>query len=218
MRKTKRLAVSGVLVAMAIVLSMIKVFELPFGGSITAFSMVPIMLAGFLYGVPWGLLCGLVDGVLQGVLGAATTQAFAGLSAGQTVAMACMDYLLAFSLLGCAGLLRKAMQKKPSLGFSLGALIAGCLRFLAHFASGAILWGSYAADFFAETNPFGWGETILRTFSGTSLALVYSAVYNGAYMLPEIVLSVIAAAALMQVKPLRAIAQQEQSVNTRTDK
>ena len=63
MKKTQRLAVSGVLVALAVVLSFVKVFELPFGGSITAFSMVPIMLAGYMCGVPWGMLCGLVDGM-----------------------------------------------------------------------------------------------------------------------------------------------------------
>ena len=208
MKKTQRLAVSGVLVALAVVLSMVKVFELPFGGSITAFSMVPIMLAGFLYGVPWGMLCGLVNGVLQGVLGAATTQAFAGLGIAEAIGVAGLDYLLAFSVLGCAGLLRKPLQNKTTLSFALGAGIAGLLRFLVHFFSGYILWGSYARDFFADTNPFGWGATILQNFSGTGLAMLYSAIYNGVYMIPETILSVIAAVLLMQVKPLRKLAVQ----------
>ena len=207
MKKTQRLAVSGVLVALAVVLSFVKVFELPFGGSITAFSMVPIMLAGYMYGVPWGMLCGLVDGILQGLLGAATTQAFAGMGMAEMLGVACLDYLLAFSVLGCAGLLRRALQKKPVLGFTLGALIAGLLRFLVHFTSGAILYGSYAEWYFTQDGFFAWGQTILEHFSGTGLAMIYSAIYNAMYMVPEILLSVIAAIVLMNVKPIRKIAE-----------
>ena len=208
MKKTQRLAVSGVLIALAVVLSFIKVFELPFGGSITAFSMVPIMLAGFLYGVPWGMMCGLVDGVLQGVLGAATTQAFAGMGVKEAIGVACIDYLLAFSLLGCAGLLRKPLRGKPVLGFALGAWIAGCLRFLAHFTSGAILYGQWAEWYFTQDGFYSWGASILEHFSGAGLAMVYSAIYNAMYMVPETIISVIAAIVLMQVKPLRKIADQ----------
>ena len=212
MKKTQRLAVSGVLIALAVVLSFVKVFELPFGGSITAFSMVPVMLAGFLYGVPWGLMCGLVDGVLQGVLGAATTQAFAGMGAKEAIGVACLDYLLAFSVLGCAGLLRKPLQEKPTLGFALGAGIAGCLRFLVHFTSGAILYGQWAEWYFTQEGFYSWGAKILQNFSGAGLAMIYSAVYNAMYMVPETILSVIAAVVLMQVKPLRKLAQQQSDV------
>ena len=212
MKKTQRLAVSGVLVALAVVLSFIKVFELPFGGSITAFSMVPIMLAGFLYGVPWGMLCGLVDGILQGVLGAATTQAFAGMGVWEAVGVACIDYMLAFSLLGCAGLLRKPLKDKPTLGFALGAAVGGCLRFLAHFVSGTILYGQWAEWYFTQEGFYSWGATILANFSGTGLAMVYSAIYNAMYMIPETIISVIAAVVLMRVKPLRKLAEQQSGV------
>lgn len=211
MKKTQRLAVSGVLIALAVVLSMIKIFEWPFGGSVTLFSMTPVMLAGFLYGVPWGLLCGLVDGILQAALGAATTQAFAGLAFWQTVCMAFLDYLLAFSVLGCAGLLRKAMRDKPRLGFALGTVIAGLLRYAVHTFSGALLWGSYAEWFFSQEGFYSWGADILNRFSGTQLVVVYSLIYNGFYMLPEIMLSVVAALALMSVKPLREAALQERT-------
>ena len=207
MQKTQKLAVSGVLIAMAVMLSFLKVFELPFGGSITLFSMTPIMLAGFLYGVPWGMLCGVVDGVLQGILGAATTQAFAGLDAAKVVGVICLDYLLAFSVLGCAGILRKALKDKPTLTFALGALIAGLLRFLVHTTSGAIIYGEWAEWFFSQEGFYSWGATILERFSGAGLAVVYSVVYNAFYMIPETILAVVAAAALIQVKPLRKIAQ-----------
>ncbi len=206
MKHTQRLAVSGILIALSVVLSMIKIFEWPFGGSITLFSMVPVMLAGYLYGVPWGLLCGLVDGVLQAALGAATTQAFAGLGLWQTACMAFLDYLLAFSVLGCAGLLRYALQEKPRLGFAIGCGIAGMLRFAVHTLSGALLWGSYAEWFFTQEGFYSWGATILEKFSGTQLVIVYSLIYNGFYMVPETLLAVVAAVALMSVKPLREAA------------
>ncbi len=206
MKKTQKLTVSGILIAMAVILSFIKVFELPFGGSITLFSMTPIMLAGFMYGVPWGLLCGVVDGVLQGILGAATTQAFAGLDALKVIGVICLDYLLAFSVLGCAGLFRKSLQNKPTLAIALGALVAGLLRFLVHTTSGAIIYGEWAEWFFTQDGFYSWGATILDRFSGAGLAIVYSVIYNAFYMIPETILSVIAVIALIQVKPLRKFA------------
>ena len=76
-KKTLRLVTSGVLIGLATVLSVIKVFALPFGGSVTLFSMVPILVLGYMYGVKWGLLSGGVYGLLQMILGATMSQAFA---------------------------------------------------------------------------------------------------------------------------------------------
>ena len=202
MQKTQRLAVSGVLIALAVLLSFIKVFELPFGGSITACSMVPVMLLGYLYGVRWGMVCGLADGILQGLLGAATTQAFAGLGVLQAIAMVCLDYLLAFSVLGLAGAFRKTIRK-PSLSFALGCGFAGFLRFVVHTVSGAILYGSWAEWYFTQSGFYSWGADILQRFSGTGLAIVYSIIYNASYMLPETILAAAAGAALLCVKPIR---------------
>lgn len=202
MKKTQRLTVGAILVALAVVLSMVKVFELPFGGSITACSMVPVMLAGYLYGPKWGLLCGFADGVLQGLLGAATTQAFAGMVAGQAVAMACLDYLIAFSVLGLAGIFRKTIHK-PTLSFALGCGVAAFLRFVTHTVSGALLYGSWAEWYFTQSGFYAWGATILERFSGTELSIVYSVIYNASYMIPETILSVVAAVLISRVKPIR---------------
>ena len=78
--KTIRLVTSSILIALASVLSFIVVFKLPYGGSITLLSMLPIMALGYMYGAKWGMLCGIVYGVVQALLGAATSSAFAGLS------------------------------------------------------------------------------------------------------------------------------------------
>lgn len=205
MKKTQRLTLSAILIAMAIVLSLIKVYELPFGGSVTLCSMVPIMLIGYLYGPAWGLMCGAVDGILQGVLGAATTQAFAGMKLPQAIAMACLDYLVAFSVLGLAGIFRKRVRN-ISVSFALGCGFAACLRFLTHTVSGALLFGSWAEWYFTQDGFFSWGSTILEKFSGMGLSIIYSIIYNASYMIPETIITIIAAIVLIRVKPLRKIA------------
>ena len=201
-QKTLRLVTSGVLIALGTELSMIKVFDLPYGGSITLFSMVPLMVLGYMYGIRWGLLCGFVFGVLQGVLGATTSQAFAGVTGFNVVLMAFLDFIAAFMVLGLAGMFRKAI-KKPTLAFVLGGIVTGLLRYVCHFLSGYILWGSYAEWFFGDVMNNGTGNYILDNFTGDSLAILYSLIYNASYMLPEIAISVVGIIILMCVKPIR---------------
>lgn len=201
-QKTLRLVTSGVLIALGTVLSMIKVFDLPYGGSITLFSMVPLMVLGYMYGIRWGLLCGFVFGVLQAVLGATTSQAFAGVTGFNVVLMAFLDFIAAFMVLGLAGMFRKAI-KKPTLAFALGGLVAGLLRYACHFLSGYILWGSYAEWFFGDVMNNDTGTYILNNFTGDTLAILYSLIYNASYMLPEIAISVAGIIILMCVRPVR---------------
>lgn len=207
--KTLRLVTSGVFLGLATVLSVIKVFELPFGGSITLFSMVPILVLAYMYGVKWGLLCGTVYGVLQMVLGATSTQAFAGVSGWSVPVMALLDYIIAFMVLGLAGAFKDKMKNK-TLSFALGSAFAVFLRFVCHFFSGWILWGGYATDYF-ESMSNSFGSFMLSSFSGQLLAALYSLVYNGSYMLPELVISVLGVVAIMTVKPLK-----ERIVNNNT--
>ena len=199
--KTLRLVTSGVLLGLATVLSMIKVFELPFGGSITLFSMVPILVLSYMYGTKWGILCGTVFGVLQMVLGATTTQAFAGVSGWSVPVMALLDYIVAFMVLGFAGVFKNKMKNK-TLSVALGSAFAVFLRFLCNFFSGWILWGGYATGFF-EGLSNSFGNFMLNSFNGQLLAALYSIVYNGSYMLFELVISVLGVVAIMMVKPLQ---------------
>ena len=200
-RKTLRLVTSSVCLALATVMSMIKVFELPFGGSVTLFSMVPVLVLSYMYGVKWGLLCGGVYGVLQMVLGATTTQAFAGLSGWSVPVMALLDYIVAFVVLGFAGVFKNKIINH-TLAISLGSALAVVLRLVCHFLSGWILWGSYASGYFEEINN-SFSSFVLSTFSGQALSAMYSLVYNSSYMLPELVLSIVAVVVLMSVKPLK---------------
>ncbi|MBQ7964922.1 MAG: energy-coupled thiamine transporter ThiT [Ruminococcus sp.] len=200
-KKTLRLVTSGVLIGLATVLSVIKVFALPFGGSVTLFSMVPILVLGYMYGVKWGLLSSGVYGLLQMILGATMSQAFAGLSGFSIVIMALLDYIVAYVVVGMSGMF-KGRLKNHTVAFALGSTVAILLRLICHFLSGWILWGSYASSYFEEMNN-SFGNYMLSSFDGQLLAALYSLVYNASYMLPELVMSVIGVVALMAVKPLR---------------
>lgn len=200
--KTLRLVTSGVLISLATVLSMIKVFSWPFGGSVTLFSMVPVLVLSYMYGTSWGLLCGGVYGVLQMILGATMSQAFAGLNGWSIIVMALLDYIIAYVVVGLSGMF-KGKLKSDTLAFSLGAVVAILIRLLCHFLSGWIFWGSYAQWFFEEAFVNNFSTLLLSTFDGQVLAMLYSLIYNSLYMIPELVISVVGILALMAVKPLR---------------
>ena len=216
--KTKRLTTSGVLVALAAILSIIKIFQLPYGGEITLAGMVPVIILGYKYGVKWGLFSGLVYSIIMAVLGATTTQAFAGMydpenaakSIFNIVLMAFIDYIVAFTVLGLSGMFRGRI-KNDTLSLILGGSVAVLLRLAAHFLSGFILWGSYAEWFFTDVMNNDFGKSILANFSGTGLALIYSLIYNASYMLPNLAVTIIALAALMAVKPLHKYITQKEA-------
>ena len=199
-QNTLKLTVCAIMVALATVLSFVKVFDMPYGGSITLFSMVPIMFAGFAFGPKAGLLTGVVYGAIQCIIGASNSLAYLTESIFLFVVCLLFDYIIAFSVLGLSGAFKKSV-KNPQLSFGLGVLVAGLLRYVCHFVSGWIVWGEYAQD-----TVSGWGslgEKILTTFNGQALAVVYSLVYNASYMIPEIIVSVIGAIILASVKPIR---------------
>ena len=142
----------AVFVALASVLSYIKLFSLPQGGSVTLASMVPILWLALRRGPKVGLFAATVYGVVQFALGPYIYHP----------AQVLLDYPIAFGLLGLAGF----FQKRPFIGVTVG--IIG--RFVAHFLSGVIFFASYAPE---GMNP-----------------AVYSAVYNGGYLLVELVISI----------------------------
>ncbi len=201
--KTKRLALSGIMLALATILSFIKIFEWPFGGSITACSMLPIAILGYTYGVRWGLLSGLVHGVLQAVLGATVSQAFAGQSAVSVTAILTIDYLIAFSAVGLSGIFKNRI-KNYTVSFSLGTALAIFLRYAAHVASGYIFFRSYADWFFGEVMVNNFSAALKESCDPNLLGLIYSVIYNAAYMLPEMLLTSVAAAIIISlIKPVR---------------
>ncbi len=198
---TKTLAVCGIMTAMSVVLSFVKVFELPYGGSITLFSMVPIAFAGYAFGVKWGLACGTVWGIIECLLGASGTLAYLTDNMFNFIICLLFDYIVAFAVVGLSGVFKDKI-KNDKAAFAVGAGFSVFLRFVCHFATGFIIWREYAVDTLS-VNEFG--VKIVNTFSGEGLAAIYSLIYNGSYMLPELILSVVGALILASIKPLKKV-------------
>ena len=206
--KLMRLVTSAVMISMAFVLSFVKFTGLPYSGSVTCFSMVPIVILGCMYGNVWGLGCGLIYGVLQAMQGAMLSKAFIGMGAGEIVAVCFLDYIAAFTVLGLGGMFIKKAVDENNTGKiitcgAIGAFVVSAMRYVIHIISGAVLYGSYAEWFFTEEFVNGFGNAILDNFSGAGLATVYSAVYNGLYMIPEIIITVAGTIILLSIKPIR---------------
>jgi len=185
-QRVLNLVLAGVLIALGTVLSFIKVFDLPYGGSITLCSMLPVMFYAYRCGTKWGLGAGFTFGVLQLLFGLDDLKGISGATVAGSVVL---DYLLAFAVLGFAGIFRRKIKNDPA-AFTLGCLAAGMLRYLCSFLSGWILWSEYAD---ANFSP------MLAGMSGQQLAFFYSLVYNGSYMLPEIIVTCAVGFLLMQL-------------------
>ena len=206
--KTKQLTESAMLIAIAVVLELVgkMVFPpMPFGGQLTLVSMLPIVLVSYRHGVKWGLVTGLAYGLVQMALGAGTvTAAFQpgyfgdGTMIGNAIVMCLMDYILAYTALGLGGCFRNRI-KRPGTALMLGSLVALGGRYLAHILSGYILFSGWAEWFFTQDGFPAWGAALVGNLSANALGWVYSIVYNGMYMLPEMILTAVAAMLLGRI-------------------
>ncbi len=175
---TKKLTTTGILLALGLILSMLKLFDAPYGGSVTLVSMLPILLISVLYDTKWGVLSGIVFSVLtmllSGVPAPPTQTVFSYLL------VVILDYLLAFGVLGLAGGLYRGLSTcRFALPIATGAVVF--LRFLCHFLSGILIWSAYALPGYSAT--------------------LYSLLYNGSYMLFEFILTVAGASLLVKWLP-----------------
>ena len=201
--KTKRLTESAMLLAVAIVLELLsKMFipELPFGGQVTLVSMLPVVLISYRHGVRWGLVSGVAYAMIEMAIGAKTvTAAFQpgyfgdGTLILNALIMCLLDYLVAFTVLGLGGIFRNRIENRGK-ALVCGTLVALGTRYVAHILSGYILFSGWAEWFFTQDGFPGWGAALVASLSPEALGLVYSIVYNGMYMVPEMILTAIAAA------------------------
>ena len=141
--KTRILVECALMIAIGTVLSNIKIFTMPNGGSVTLLSMLPFVLVSFRHGV---------------IL---------------------LDYIVAFMALGTAELFARPFKNRM-VGVAFGTFMAGFLRFMCSFLSGVLVWGNLNEGLSAWT---------------------YSLVYNASYMLPETLLTLLAAVLLIKVAP-----------------
>lgn len=163
----KKLATSAVAIALASVLSMIKIFHMPMGGSITLFSMLFVTLIGYWYGLSAGIMAAFAYGCIQLILGAYVIHPV------QLI----IDYGLSFGALGLSGFF-----KGKKYGMIPGFLLGVTGRFVFAFISGMVFFGSSAAEYsmsipvysIVYNGAYLYGEAIL-----TVLILLIPAVRKG---------------------------------------
>lgn len=179
---TRKLVESAMIVAIATVLSLIKI-DLPFGGGVTIVSMLPLILASHRWGWKWGLVTAFVYSVLQLILGLDNVGYAA--SFGMAVGIVLLDYIIAYTVIGLSGFFDTVFGKTRQ-SVAVGIAVTFCLRFLCHLITGAWIWGVWMPEEFMNlpmTNVW-----------------VYSFLYNGWYMLAELVVTEIVA--MLIYKPL----------------
>lgn len=176
--KLRALCEGAVFLALALVLNALKLFRLPNGGSIEL-SMIPIFIFALRWGLGWGLMEGFLFGLLQMFIDGAVAWGWQSLL---------LDYLVAFTPLGLAGLFHGKGK-----GIFAGIIIGCFARFVVHFISGVTI---YAIT--APTELFGtvWGSP-----------WSFSLIYNGSYMLIDTILCLVVFALLY--KPLGKYIQAE---------
>ena len=167
--RVRALCEGAIMVAFAQILGYIKLFgNLPNGGSIT-FAMFPILLFAVRWGLGKGLLAGFVFGLLQLVFDGAYAWGWQSML---------LDYLVAFTPLGLAGLF-----KGKKWGIFPGTVLGCIVRFIVHYISGVTIYRIYEPT---EIPGIGVFDD----------AVIYSLVYNASYMLPCMVLALAVAGAL----------------------
>ncbi|MBQ1281978.1 MAG: energy-coupled thiamine transporter ThiT [Oscillospiraceae bacterium] len=149
----RALCEGAIMVALAQVLSYLKLFELPQGGSVTV-GMFPIFVYCMRWGFGRGMLASFAYALLQLFLDGAYAWGWESILG---------DYLIAFAVLGVAGLFWKHKH-----AYILGATVGCAARFAVHYVVGATIWASYMPEqFFGMTMTSPW---------------FYSLLYNGSYM------------------------------------
>lgn len=153
---------AAVCIALAQVLGYIKLYEMPYGGSIN-FSMLPIFIFCTRWGFGAGMLASFAFSCLQFMFDG-------GFAIGWLSIIG--DYILAYTVLGFAGLFRGVKG-----GIFWGTVVGSTARFLVNYVVGATIWAEYMPEeFFNMTMTTPW---------------IYSAIYNGFYIFISMALCVV---------------------------
>jgi thiamine transporter len=150
---TKKLVYSALGIALALVTSYIKLWEMPMGGSVTLLSMLFICLIGYWFGLKYGLIAGIAFGLLQFVIDPYMI----------SVPQVILDYPLAFGALGLSGLF---CDKR--FGLQIGYVLGVIGRFVCSTLSGVIFFADYAPE---GINPWVYSIAYQGSYLGVELLL-----------------------------------------------
>ncbi len=180
-----RIATGGVCLALAFVLSQLKLFEMPMGGTVTPASTLPIIVYGVAFGPVWGFVIAFIFSLLQ-LIGGWLVTPF------QVI----LDYTIGYTALGIAGFAALKADSRAKMPDALGRFrgtslikilaftaVAYIVRWLGSVASGVIFYADYAAD------------------AGYDSALVYSMVYNGSFLMADLAILAVVLVILYMVIP-----------------
>lgn len=176
----RRLVESAILIAIGTVLSELKI-DMPLGGGLTVCSMLPLVFLCHRWGTRWSMFAALVYSLLQLLLGMNNVQY--ATSVFMAAGIVLLDYVVPYTLIGLSAIFNKAGKTTPT-SLVTGIIFTFVLRFLCHFITGWWIWDAL------WPNEFGWASPI------------YSILYNGAYMLPEIIITAVVAV-LLFASPLK---------------
>lgn len=179
--KIRRLVESALMLALATLLAEFAIIKFPFGGSVTIFSQVPMVVVSYRYGIKWGAFAGLCMGVVQMLFGMGNFAYVSGIVAYLILIFA--DYIIAFGALGFGGMFKNKI-KSPVVAIALGGAVVSVIRFLCHFISGVTIWGDYA--------------------DGAQAVWEYSLTYNAGYMVPELIITVIGCSVIASIFDLNS--------------
>lgn len=164
-RATRALVESAMMISLSTVFSIFKIIDMPYGGSVTIASMLPMIVFAYRHGLVWGLGAGAVFATLQQLLGLSDLSYVTGWQS--IVAVVLLDYIVAFAVVGLGGIFKKLFATQKG-GLIAGASLVMLLRYVCHVISGATVWVGLSIP--------------------DSAALIYSISYNATYMLPETVI------------------------------
>ena len=165
-QKIRALAEGGLLLALAVILSLITIIKMPFGGGVTLFAMLPIAIYAYRYKTPQALTVAVLYGVIQMLIGLKNFSYVSGM--GSYVMVALFDYILAFGVLGFSGMFKK-VKKTTSILVAAGLILVTVVLFTVS------LLASGDADMLAQLKKFWWviaaeaGVTVVLTV----LAMVF---------------------------------------------
>lgn len=162
-KQTLALCEAGIMIALSTVLAMLKLIDMPYGGSVTFAQMLPIVIYAYRHGPKYGMGAALVASVIQLLLGLENFSYLPLVTWYSIVVLALLDYVVAYSAFGVVGFLKKKMSYPAAM--MSGALIASVVRYLCHVISGFTAWAAFELP--------------------TEAVLGYSIGYNATYMIPE---------------------------------
>jgi len=155
----KGLTLAALMIALAIGLNQITLFRMPYGGSITALSMLPIVLCGYFLGTKKAVMAGICFGIMNLIFNPFVIHPLQLL----------LDYPIAFGVLGFSGLMRKKKN-----GLLKGYILGISCRYICAVLSGIIFFGAYAEDGFNSVTWSLWYNIIYIGAEGIITIIVIS--------------------------------------------